>query len=114
MRKRSPLATILATLCCVLSPGLAQAGGGLSISFDETAVIASEVTPGGPLAWFSVAREPADFIAIIVRRQEVMVDDDEDGIVVYDLAGHAVPYRSIWVAAIAGAVAPDRQPAILD
>lgn len=67
------------------------------IQFQETSVSATGVSPAGQVAWFSVARESTGVGSLIVRREEVVKDDDGDGAVRLDL-GKPVPPRSIWAA----------------
>lgn len=66
------------------------------LTFEELAVVAGNVTPKGQVAWFSVAREALEFEAAVVRREAVLTDEDEDGIVRFEME-KGVPLRSIWV-----------------
>ena len=67
------------------------------IAFEARAAVAIGVSPGGEVAWFAVAREPAEFNAVIVRREAVIADEDGDGKVRFEI-DKPVPFRSIWVA----------------
>jgi hypothetical protein len=68
------------------------------ITFEKNAVVVSGVTAKGQLVLFGVARELAeDDVATVVRRSQVLTDDDSDGRVRLDL-GKDVPFRSVWVA----------------
>jgi hypothetical protein len=67
------------------------------ISFEKDAVVASGVTPGGKVVWFSVAREISEHTATIVPRQQIVEDEGNDGTVRFELDGD-VPFQSIWVA----------------
>jgi len=92
----------LQLLLCLALPAaaLAQpaAGKDPKISFEERAVSVDGVSPKGEVVWLSVAREVApDDVATLVRRSDVLTDDDGDGTVRWDL-DRAVPLRSIWVA----------------
>ena len=68
-----------------------------TISMEPQAVVASGITPGGQVVWFSVAREIAERTATLVRREQIADDDDKDGSVRLEL-GRPVPFQSIWVA----------------
>ncbi len=71
---------------------------GPAITFDQTSVSVAGITPKGQAVLFSVAREIAeDDVATLVRRSQVLSDDDGDGVVKLDL-GRDVPFRSVWVA----------------
>jgi hypothetical protein len=85
---------LLALLALVAASPLAAQ---TAISFEPAAVVASGMSPGGQVAWFSVARESEDHAAKIVRREPVVTDDNGDGAVRLEL-GKEVPLVSIWVA----------------
>ena len=55
------------------------------ISFSPQAVAASGLTPGGKVVWFGVAREISQRTATLVRREEIVTDDDKDGAVRLEL-----------------------------
>ncbi len=67
----------------------------LAVSFEESAVAVTEVTAGGDVVFFSVAREPQGFFQRVVRRV---------GVVAADALGEArlepdppgVPLKSVW------------------
>lgn len=65
------------------------------VTFEETAVVASGLAPAARVAWFSVAREPGDYVGRIVRREAVMTDDDGDGAVRLELDA-SLPPVSVW------------------
>lgn len=67
------------------------------IGFDDEGVIASGLEPGASVAWFSVAREPGEYVSRIVRRESITVDDDGDGVARFDVEGPAPP-TSVWFA----------------
>jgi hypothetical protein len=67
------------------------------ITFKETAVVVSQVTPFGQVAWFSVAREAEPFQAAMIRRDAIVTDTSGAGSVSFDV-GKPVPPCSIWVA----------------
>jgi hypothetical protein len=69
-----------------------------AISFQTSSVTVAGVTGKGQVVLFGVAREVAeDDVATVVRRSQVLTDDDGDGTVQWDL-GRDVPFRSVWVA----------------
>lgn len=75
----------------------APATNPLTIAFEENAVVVRGVTPGGSVVWFSVAREHPHWLTRTVRRDAVLPDSDDDGMVRFEL-GQAVPRRSVWTA----------------
>jgi hypothetical protein len=85
-----------------------------AIGFEESAVVAKGVTPGGSVVLFGIARERPGRITQVVRRDTVLPDADGDGAVRLDL-GRPVATQSIWAAVDLGtgafAVAtPDGMP----
>jgi hypothetical protein len=69
-----------------------------TITFQPRSITVAGITPKGQALGFSVARELAeDDVATVVRRTQVLTDDDGDGKVEWDL-DRDVPLRSIWVA----------------
>jgi hypothetical protein len=71
---------------------------GPAITFDKSSVSVAGISPNGRMVLFGVAREIAeDDVATLVRRSQVLSDDDSDGVVKLDL-GRDVPLRSVWVA----------------
>lgn len=74
----------------------ASAAPELAVSFEETAVTVSEATPGGDVAFFSVAREPQGFFQRVVRRGGVVLADAL-GEARFELSeGEPVPLKSVW------------------
>lgn len=68
------------------------------LQFEETAVIASQCTPGAGVVFFGVSREPQPWGGSrVVPWQVVLHDTDRDGIVRYDL-GRPIPFTSVWSA----------------
>jgi hypothetical protein len=67
------------------------------LSFEPEAVVASGLAPGGRVALFSVAREAHPYVSRVVRREEILTDDDGDGVVQLELGG-PVPVESVWMA----------------
>jgi len=76
----------------------ASAPAELAVSFEQAAVLASELTAGGDALFFSVAREPQGYFNRIVRRAGVEVVDAL-GDARFDLPEGAVPLKSVWVVA---------------
>lgn len=87
------------SMVVLLVPGalLAQPAPAPSLTFEPAAVVASGVTPKGKVVWFSVAREIADFAATVVRRDQVVEDEDGDGKVRLEI-GTPIPLQSVWLA----------------
>ena len=67
-----------------------------AITFEPQAAVASGLTPGGQVVWFGVARESAEGVATIVRRDRIDTADAQGG-ARFDL-DRDVPYKAIWVA----------------
>jgi hypothetical protein len=88
-----------ALLGLALSPAASAASAAIepAITFEARAVVASGITPGGQVVWFSVARQIAERTATLVRREQIADADDKDGSVRLEL-GRPVPFQSIWVA----------------
>jgi hypothetical protein len=55
------------------------------VTFEEQAVVASGVTPGGSVAVFGVSREFNGFAGYFLRHDRVLADDDGDGAVRLEL-----------------------------
>jgi hypothetical protein len=87
------------TVAGILVLGFAAlpAGAQPTIGFEENAVVASGVTPGGSVVWFGIARERPGRITQVVRRDPVLPDSDGDGVARLDL-GRSVAVQSIWAA----------------
>ena len=67
-----------------------------SIAFEAQSAVASGLTPSGPVVWFGVARESAEGVATIVRRDR-LDKADALGVARVDL-DRDIPFKSIWVA----------------
>lgn len=74
----------------------ASAPPDLLVTFEEAAVMAAELTPGGDAVFWSVAREPLGYHQRVVRRSGVVVVDalGEARFSLED--GGAVPLKSVW------------------
>lgn len=72
----------------------AIAAGQPAISFEDNAVTASGLTPGGQAVVFGIAREAKGFFTRAVRRQE-LVRSDPAGRIRLDLE-RVVPGKSVW------------------
>lgn len=88
-------AALLSIVLLTPSGLLAQAAP--TLAFEPTAVVASGVTPKGKVVWFGVARELADYAATVVRRDQVLEDEDGDGKVRLEI-GKPLPVHSVWIA----------------
>jgi hypothetical protein len=87
------LGSLLAATAAAQTPQQAP-----TITFQPRSITVAGITPKGQALGFSVARELAeDDVATVVRRTQVLTDDDGDGKVEWDL-DRDVPLRSIWVA----------------
>jgi hypothetical protein len=92
-----PFETLLLSLL-LPAAALGQSPAAPAITFQKTAVTVAGVSPHGKAVLFGEAREIAeDDVATLVRRSQVLTDDDGDGTVNFDL-GRDVPFRSVWVA----------------
>ncbi len=67
------------------------------IVFEPRAIKIEDLQPGDKVVLFSVAREITDSVTRVVRRDELLTDDDADGAVVFDLE-RDVPTKSVWFA----------------
>jgi len=103
----------LAAVLLILAPGAAQGLGGaaqagpafsvrqasappeLEVTFEEAAMMAAGLTPGGDAVVWSVAREPQGHYQKVVRREGMEVVDAL-GEVRFDPDGGAVPLKSVW------------------
>jgi hypothetical protein len=68
------------------------------ITFSSTVVTVSGVTPGTSVMVFGYGLEARTYESLPLRWSATVEDDDRDGIVTFD-AQHAIPLRSVWVAA---------------
>lgn len=85
---------LLATLGVAVSASLLSQP---AITFEEKAVVARGLSPGGQAVLFGVAREPQGFHSRVVRRAHIATADGA-GEARLDLE-QPVPARSIWLAA---------------
>ncbi|HSL83424.1 MAG TPA: hypothetical protein VLF66_11655 [Thermoanaerobaculia bacterium] len=79
----------------VFSLRQASAPGELELTFEEAAVLAAGLTPGGDAVFWSVAREPQGHYQKVVRRQGLAAVDAL-GQVRFEPDGAAVPLKSVW------------------
>jgi hypothetical protein len=63
---------------------------------NESSVSARMASRGGKLVLFGLAHEEKNYITTLVRRDEILEDTDQDGVVSFDL-GRPVPVASIWI-----------------
>ena len=98
MMKTSVLVAIaFAAVFCLAHPLAADPG--LTATVGAHTVSASGLSPGGTAVFFAVLREPIPgaYMDRVSRLAKVVVDDDRDGIVTFDL-GRPIPSVSIWAA----------------
>ncbi|HSG41503.1 MAG TPA: hypothetical protein VLE27_17810 [Thermoanaerobaculia bacterium] len=99
MRRGLPLGMGLLVLGLLTGSGTARAQGEPEprVAFEETAVVASGLTPGKPVAWLGVERiVDADLAAEVVRRSTTRTAGS-DGVSRLEL-GRSAAQRSVWVA----------------
>jgi hypothetical protein len=83
-----------AAMVLALSGAAAAPAASPVITFEKTTVVATGVTAGGQVAWFSVAYDRAGPLNRITRRERIDVDGGK-GSVTYQL-DRKVPTASIW------------------
>lgn len=76
----------------------ASAPAELAVTFEQAAVVASDLSPGGDAVFFSVAREPQGYYNRIVRRSGFELVDAL-GEARFAVERAAVPLKSVWVVA---------------
>jgi hypothetical protein len=121
-----PLQRTALVLCLLFTASVAIAATAdrtpLTVQFLDEAIVIGQVTRGGSVAVFGVAREMTDGhppLPRLVRRVEVISDDDRDGIVRLEL-GKPVPHVAMWTfvdvgtGASASLPSPGYEPAHLD
>lgn len=84
-------ALMAALLCCL------PAGAAPAITFEASGVTVSGLTPRGRGVLFSVAREVERYATTVVRREEILADEDGDGTASLALEKE-VPFKSVWIA----------------
>jgi len=109
-----PVVLTFALLLIAAVAPRAEAAIAPTITFEAEAVVVSDITPGGNVAWFSVAREIDERFATIVARRKIVQDKEETGSARYEL-DRGVPFQSIWVAVdlttgIAAVATPEGYP----
>jgi hypothetical protein len=91
---------VLSLACAIQAAGLvggsAAAVPAPRLVFEAQAVVATGLSPGGQVAWFSIAREIADYAATVVPRMDIAAVAG-DGTARFAL-GRNVPFKSIWIA----------------
>lgn len=65
------------------------------ITFEDYRVVAEGITPGGQAVWLSVAHERGEWLTSLVRRDDVVLDEDADGAVSFAVEP-GVPQLSVW------------------
>jgi hypothetical protein len=82
------------------------------ISFEENAIVARGLSPGGPVTWLGVARERTDWTSRVTLWQDAWSLADASGQATLDLR-RPVPVKAIFIAVdmTTGAVAASSPPA---
>ncbi|MGN6184317.1 MAG: hypothetical protein ACTHQM_11755 [Thermoanaerobaculia bacterium] len=91
------LSFLMFILLCAGALNAAQPPANLQIELAPARVSMTGVTPGGKVIVFAVTLQSERGMQTLRRFEQVMVDDDRNGIVVLDPNG-GVPLRSIWTA----------------
>src|SRR6266496_3550457 len=73
----------------------AHAAVGTILQFTGKTVTASRLRQGGAVVFFGVAKIPLRYNWRIVRWQEVLTDDDHDGVITFAV-DQAIPASSMW------------------
>jgi hypothetical protein len=93
------LFVVIALSAALGLPVLASTGrDGMTVSFTDTAVNASGVTPGATIVFHGTARLRIGYGTVVRRFTKAVTDDDRDGVVTYDIE-HAIPPNSLWIVA---------------
>lgn len=82
---------------CAMDLSVAGNSQTLGVVVSNTEVKISGLTPGATVVLYSVSMEPRPYTARLVRRSEVLLDDDRDSVVTYRLT-QKPSIRSIWAA----------------
>lgn len=82
-------------IVCLIVAALALPASALTVSFEEKAVVAGEITPGGSAVIFGVAFDTSSGVRVRVRSAAVVRDEDGDGVVRYEPES-GVPRAGIW------------------
>ncbi len=97
MRRVGRLLGGMGLLALAASPAFAE----VSVAFEPVAVVARGISPGQQAVFFSVTREPIAFGVRVVRRLEVIADEDGDGLVRYEVEAGVVRASAWWVVDLA-------------
>ena len=81
---------------CLAGPAHAQ----ITEVIGPKGIAAGGIAPGATVVGFAVAQDVHDGFVELWRRDQVLVDDDRDGVVLWDVP--KVPDRSVWVSIDAG------------
>lgn len=94
MRRSGPIVAFLVSVGALSVVAAAHAQP--AIQLEDTAVVATGITPGGKVAWLAVARERVDWTRRVMLWQDADAVADGNGKAVLDL-GRDVPVKSIWI-----------------
>jgi hypothetical protein len=97
MRSCIPIARRLFSLAILLPLCSSVFAAPPNIQLSTEALTISGLAPGASVALLSVAREQMPYMARVVSRRELLVDDDRDGRVRY-APEVGIAYSSIWIA----------------
>ncbi len=92
------IAGLFLSISLALSASATSGGAGApAITFTPKGIRVTGITPGGAVLIYAVAMVRADTGDHIERYQQVLHDDDHDGIVTYD-HGMPIPTDGVWLA----------------
>lgn len=80
----------------VLVLAAASADAQLALRFEEQAVSATGISPGGSSVWLAVSLEQPEVYVRLVTRRQVLTDPDRDGEAIFEVLP-VVPPRSAWI-----------------
>lgn len=86
---------LMTVVLCVALPAAAQP----IIEFQQTAVVASNVSRGAKTCWLVVAHASRGYAQRIVTQSVILHDDDNDGIVRFTTDTDLIRPDSVWVVA---------------
>lgn len=75
----------------------ALAADEIGLTFGETTVTVTGVSPGAEVILYTISRRSASGVGIVEDATYRLSDEDADGAVVLELDGE-VPFRSLWIA----------------
>ena len=97
MRCRHPLLAWPVLALVVLWPAAVTAQPIVDLAAESTEIRIESVEPGGSVALFAVHRRLEGYVTVAGSVRQVLVDDDADGQVSFEL-DRPIPLASLWVA----------------